>query len=76
MDAVAIHSYTCTAHFLERHVSLYYDEFHLPIWITEFACVDDPSRQDAAGQAAYMLEAIPFLEKDVRVVFAGPCVTK
>mmetsp|Transcript_7357 Transcript_7357/g.10430 ORF Transcript_7357/g.10430 Transcript_7357/m.10430 type:complete len:419 (+) Transcript_7357:119-1375(+) len=62
VDAIGVHSYTCQVYFLHETLSLY-EEFNLPMWLTEFACEDDPALQNAQGQYEYMLEAIPFLEK-------------
>mmetsp|Transcript_23632 Transcript_23632/g.36496 ORF Transcript_23632/g.36496 Transcript_23632/m.36496 type:complete len:419 (-) Transcript_23632:85-1341(-) len=62
VDAIGVHSYTCQVNFLHESLSLY-EEFNLPMWLTEFACEDDPVRQNAKGQYEYMLESIPFLEQ-------------
>ena len=63
VDAIAMHSYTCDASFLDQHIRLYY-EFRLPIWLTEFACEDDPSKTNANGQATYMQDAVQYLENN------------
>jgi len=62
VDAIGVHSYTCQVEYLHNHLSMYY-KYGLPLWLTEFACADDTTKIDAAGQAEYMKEAIPYLEE-------------
>lgn len=67
IDAIAIHSYTCYARFLRDHLDIY-RVLGKKMWLTEFACADpaaiSASRLSAAGQMAFMREAIPLLEQD------------
>eukprot|EP00931_Biecheleriopsis_adriatica_P001304 TRINITY_DN10161_c0_g1_i1.p1 TRINITY_DN10161_c0_g1~~TRINITY_DN10161_c0_g1_i1.p1 ORF type:complete len:1243 (-),score=235.43 TRINITY_DN10161_c0_g1_i1:53-3733(-) len=65
VDAIAFHSYTCYGRWLKDHMQKY-KKFRKPLWLTEFACSERGSleRRDAAGQAAFMKEAIPMLEQD------------
>jgi hypothetical protein len=36
-----------------------------PIWLTEWSCLDSPG--DAAGEKAYMDQAVPYLESEPAV---------
>jgi len=67
IDAIAFHSYTCYARFLQDHINIY-RSFGKPLWLTEFACAEggelSASRLSSEGQMNYMREAIPMLERD------------
>eukprot|EP00445_Apocalathium_hangoei_P004244 CAMPEP_0203855474 /NCGR_PEP_ID=MMETSP0359-20131031/9659_1 /ASSEMBLY_ACC=CAM_ASM_000338 /TAXON_ID=268821 /ORGANISM="Scrippsiella Hangoei, Strain SHTV-5" /LENGTH=279 /DNA_ID=CAMNT_0050772023 /DNA_START=70 /DNA_END=907 /DNA_ORIENTATION=- len=39
IDAIALHSYTCYARFLQDHINVY-RSFGKPLWLTEFACAE------------------------------------
>ena len=62
VDFLAVHWYNCDGASLQGYLG----EFkHLgsPIWLTEFACAYGGDTS-AAGQEAYMREAVPILEAD------------
>jgi hypothetical protein len=64
VDYIAVHWYNCDLpsliDYLEPGGSLEgFEQFGLPIWITEFSCDASASAQ---AQEAYMREAIPYLE--------------
>jgi len=69
VDYVAVHWYNCDLpslkDYLEPGGSLEgFEQFNLPIWLTEFSCNGDAS---VAEQEAYMREAIPYLEASSHV---------
>jgi len=66
VDAIAIHDYSCDVTYLDRHLRTYY-EFDRPIWITEFACGDDPKKGSVEHQKRYMTSAVRYLEHNPRV---------
>jgi hypothetical protein len=64
VDYVAVHWYNCDLPSLQDYLEPGgnlegFEQFDLPIWITEFSC--DPSAS-VEEQEAYMREAIPYLE--------------
>lgn len=65
VDYVAVHWYNCDLASLRWYLGEF-ASFGKPIWLTEFACAygGDTSPD---GQAAYMREAIPFLESETNV---------
>lgn len=67
VDYVAFHWYACSLDALQWVVGEYESKYGKPVWLTEFACLDDPGDHSAAGQLAYMNEAVPFLENDPMV---------
>ena len=67
IDYVAFHWYACSIEALKSIVGKYESKYKKPVWITEFACLDDPGDHSAAGQRAYMDKAVPFLESDPQV---------
>ncbi|CAM9829561.1 unnamed protein product, partial [Chrysoparadoxa australica] len=66
VDAIAVHSFTCNVEFLNEQLFAY-QQFGLPIWLTEFSCADDPGLADAAGQLTYMQETLPYLEANPNI---------
>ena len=71
VDYVAVHWYNCDLtslkDYLEPGGSLEgFEQFGRPIWLTEFACSENGD-SSAAGQEAYMRQAIPYLEANSRV---------
>lgn len=64
VDYVAFHWYACSLDALKWAVGEYEKKYARPVWLTEFACLDDPGDHSAAGQLAYMQKAVPFLESD------------
>ena len=67
VDYVAFHWYACSLDALKWVVDKYETRYGKPVWLTEFACLDDPGDHSAAGQLAYMQQAVPFLESDPMV---------
>ncbi|HEX2676399.1 MAG TPA: glycoside hydrolase family protein [Polyangiales bacterium] len=67
IDYVAFHWYACSLDALKSIVGKYESRYGKPVWLTEFACLDDPGDHSAAGQLAYMKQAVPFLESDPKV---------
>ena len=66
VDALSVHAYSCTLKKLKEYLAIY-EEFNLPIWLTEFACVEDENRLQACGQAEYMVEILAYLENNPNV---------
>ena len=66
VDALSVHAYSCTLKKLKEYLAIY-EEFNLPIWLTEFACVEDENRLEACGQAEYMVEILEYLENNPNV---------
>jgi hypothetical protein len=69
VDYVAVHWYNCDLpslkDYLEPGGSLEgFEQFGVPIWLTEFSCNGDAS---AADQEAYMRAAVPYLEANPHV---------
>jgi hypothetical protein len=65
VDYVAVHWYNCDLASLEWYLGEF-AAFGKPLWLTEFACAYGGDTSPA-GQAAYMREAIPFLENEPSV---------
>ncbi len=65
VDYVAVHWYNCDLPSLESYLAEF-ESFGRPIWLTEFACAFGGDTS-AAGQAAYMRQAVPFLENAAHV---------
>jgi len=67
MDAISIHHYgNCTASGLETFIMDMYNNFHKPIWVTEFGCHWWPEKNDT-DTMAYLKEALPMLERNAAV---------
>jgi hypothetical protein len=66
VDYVAFHWYACSIEALKTMLGRY-AKYKKPLWITEFACLDDPGDHSAAGQRAYMDKAVALLESDPQV---------
>jgi hypothetical protein len=71
VDAIAVHVYVgCKgeggqrAKWLENHLKTYEARFSQPIWLTEFACDDAATPDDAVG---FLEDAVGILENDPRV---------
>ncbi|HEX6241815.1 MAG TPA: glycoside hydrolase family protein, partial [Polyangiales bacterium] len=67
VDYVAFHWYACSIEALKSITAKYETRYKRPVWLTEFACLDDPGDHSAAGQRAYMDKAVAFLESDPQV---------
>ena len=67
VDYVAMHWYACTKAALTTTLAKYEQQFGKPLWVTEFSCLDEPSRVNDAGELAYMREAVAALEADPMV---------
>lgn len=39
-----------------------YLKYDLPLWLTEFACGDEPDKMNASAQASYLSSALKLLE--------------
>jgi Glycosyl hydrolase catalytic core len=59
IDAIAVHTYTCEVEWVRDHIEPY-RKFGLPIWVTEFACIDG----DKERVKRFMRETVDFFEKD------------
>ncbi|MBN2525942.1 MAG: glycoside hydrolase family protein [Deltaproteobacteria bacterium] len=75
VDAIAIHIYVgCDensdglknnrAQWLINHVEMYKSAFDKPLWLTEFACSENPSQ---AEQRAFLEDAVAYLESEPRI---------
>jgi hypothetical protein len=62
VDYIAIHWYNCDGDSLEWYLDQF-RAFGRPLWLTEFACAYEGDTS-AAGQEAYMRQAIPILDQD------------
>jgi putative glycosyl hydrolase len=67
VDYVAMHWYACTKAALTSTLTKYEQQFGKPLWVTEFSCLDEPSKVNDAGELAYMQEAVAALEADPMV---------
>jgi hypothetical protein len=65
VDYIAMHNYMCYAGALSGDVERY-KKYGKPIWLTEFACWDQPSIT-LDMQKSYMMGAIDYLESDTMV---------
>jgi hypothetical protein len=75
VDAIAFHIYVgCDesseglrenrAQWLINHVEMYKEAFDKPLWLTEFACSEEPSTGE---QLAFLEDAVQFLENEPRI---------
>jgi hypothetical protein len=62
IDFIAAHWYACTGDALKNYLGKL-KKYNLPIWVTEFSCMDDGDHS-VAGQEKYMREALAILEAD------------
>jgi hypothetical protein len=67
IDYIAMHWYACDKSALTWYLGQFESKYDKPLWLTEFACLDDPGDHSAAGQAAYLSDALTILENDPRV---------
>ena len=65
VDYIAVHNYMCYAGALSGDISRY-KKYKKPIWLTEFACWDQPTIT-LDMQKGYMMGAIDYLENDTSV---------
>ena len=65
VDYIAVHNYMCYAGALADYIKKF-KKYNRPIWLTEFACWDQPSIT-LDMQKAYMVGAIDYLEGDTTV---------
>lgn len=69
VDAIGFHAYSCDLQNLKWAVDAL-KKFGKPLWLTEFACADNPTAisgngggsKDSSWQCKYMQEVIPYLE--------------
>jgi len=68
VDAIGIHIYNCHLNNMKDRVDMF-REFGKPLWITEFACADNPGNcgKDWSCQCDYMKEVIPYLSSEALV---------
>ena len=67
IDYIAMHWYACDKSALTWYLGQFEGKYDKPLWLTEFACLDDPGDHSAAGQSAYLSDALTILENDPRV---------
>ena len=65
VDYIAVHNYMCYAGALSSDIQRY-KKYKKPIWLTEFACWDQPTIT-LAMQKDYMMGAIDYLEGDTTI---------
>lgn len=65
VDYIAVHNYMCYTSALSDYIRKF-KKYKKPIWLTEFACWDQPTIT-LDMQKAYMLGAIDYLESDTSV---------
>lgn len=65
VDYIAVHNYMCYAGALADYIKKF-KKYNRPIWLTEFACWDQPSIT-LDMQKGYMMGAIDYLESDTAV---------
>lgn len=65
VDYIAVHNYMCYAGALSGDINRY-KKYKKPIWLTEFACWDQPSIT-LDMQKSYMMGAIDYLENDTSI---------
>lgn len=65
VDYIAVHNYMCYAGALSSDIARY-KKYKKPIWLTEFACWDQPTIT-LAMQKDYMMGAIDYLEGDTTI---------
>lgn len=66
VDYIAAHWYACTKEALQSYLNDYHSRWDKPIWLTEFACLDDATITEAKEEA-YMKDAVAILEADPKV---------
>jgi hypothetical protein len=68
VDAIGIHVYNCQLSNMKDRVDMF-REFGKPLWVTEFACADNPSScgKGWSCQCDYMREVIPYLHNEALV---------
>jgi hypothetical protein len=64
-DYVAFHWYACSKQALQSTVDQF-KKYGKPLWLTEFACLDDPTTS-VSKELAYMKDAVALLEADPMV---------
>lgn len=78
VDYIAVHNYMCYAGALSSDIKRY-KKYKKPIWLTEFACWDQPT-MTLAMQKDYMMGAIDYLEGDTTIFryswFTGRMATR
>ena len=62
IGALAVHDYTCDADSLMSYLSDMHQRYHLPIWMTEFACGDHSDHRSLADQLSFARALLPKLE--------------
>lgn len=65
VDYIAVHNYMCYASALSGDINRY-KKYKKPIWLTEFACWDQPNITPTM-QKDYMMGAIDYLEADTSI---------
>ncbi|CAM9230570.1 unnamed protein product, partial [Discosporangium mesarthrocarpum] len=63
---IAVHSYACEVQYLNKHLHGYL-KYNKPIWLTEFSCGDTMSNMNEESQAAYLADAITYLEMNPNI---------
>ena len=66
VDALAVHWYACTKDALTGYITQM-KQYGLPIWLTEFSCLDG-SDTSLPTEQAYMTDALAYLESEPAVV--------
>lgn len=66
VDYIAMHWYACNKDALVWYLGRYKAKYTQPLWLTEFACLDDAVLSDAK-EANYMQDALGVLEADPAV---------
>jgi len=74
VDAIGFHSYGCDLQGMQNLVGSL-QKFGKPLWLTEFACADNPTAitgngggsKDSKWQCEYMKNVIPFLEGEASI---------
>lgn len=67
IDFIPVHWYACNVDALKWYIERF-KKYNKPIWVTEFACGDDPHEQiTLAVQKNYMQAAVAYLESEPAV---------
>jgi hypothetical protein len=66
VDYIAMHWYACNKDALVWYLGRYKAKYAQPLWLTEFACLDDAVLSDAK-EAQYLQDAVGVLEADPAV---------
>jgi len=70
-DAMAVHIYTDNLADVQAAVDKYYNIFQKPLWITEFACIHNPTSSfqgcSSDESQAFIEQVVPYLQGDGRV---------